>query len=394
MTLEEYEPNPEFIGRNFNAGEVIQLVLKTREGGWLSFPSVVMVMMHELAHCVQMNHSGAFWMVRNAFAEEMRGLWARGYTGEGVWGGGRVVESGEGEEVSVGAGMGDVRGLCGGTYRSGGGRKRKRKVGGGEKLSYAERQQRRIARKFGVGGVKVGDDEETRVKLEDGKKPKGRPRVARSKRGRELRAAAALARFGEQKELKEEDRDSGSESESELEEGVKKEEARGLDGSRMLDSKGQGMIKVCEDEDADDVHVKEEMQELQDINYIPATTVSGDSSKDTAAVVKKEPSIPDQDAIAAPQTSTQSKIPSSIRGKASTNVTCSNETKSIASTCPICSMLNDPSSLLCTACSHVLDIRKMPGHWRCKSSVCNGSLYVNAADCGLCGACGSRKPDD
>jgi hypothetical protein len=26
-TLEEYEPNPEFIGRNFNNGEVTQLVL-------------------------------------------------------------------------------------------------------------------------------------------------------------------------------------------------------------------------------------------------------------------------------------------------------------------------------------------------------------------------------
>ncbi len=47
MTLEEYEPNPEFLGRNFNAGEVIQLVLKARSGRWLSFNSVQMVMMHE-----------------------------------------------------------------------------------------------------------------------------------------------------------------------------------------------------------------------------------------------------------------------------------------------------------------------------------------------------------
>ncbi|KAM3475757.1 hypothetical protein MY5147_003596, partial [Beauveria neobassiana] len=29
VTLEEYEPNREFVGRNFNAGEVIQLVLKS-----------------------------------------------------------------------------------------------------------------------------------------------------------------------------------------------------------------------------------------------------------------------------------------------------------------------------------------------------------------------------
>lgn len=48
MSLEEYEPNAEFVGRNFNAGEVIQLVLKARfTGHWLPFNYVQMVMMHE-----------------------------------------------------------------------------------------------------------------------------------------------------------------------------------------------------------------------------------------------------------------------------------------------------------------------------------------------------------
>jgi len=38
----------EFVGRNFNAGEVIQLVLKARGSGhWLPFNYVQMVMMHE-----------------------------------------------------------------------------------------------------------------------------------------------------------------------------------------------------------------------------------------------------------------------------------------------------------------------------------------------------------
>ena len=38
MTLEEHEANNEFVGRNFNAGEIIQLVLKSRATGqWLSF---------------------------------------------------------------------------------------------------------------------------------------------------------------------------------------------------------------------------------------------------------------------------------------------------------------------------------------------------------------------
>ena len=48
MSLEEYEPNLEFVGRNFNAGEVIQLVLKAPyTGHWLPFKYVQMVMMHE-----------------------------------------------------------------------------------------------------------------------------------------------------------------------------------------------------------------------------------------------------------------------------------------------------------------------------------------------------------
>lgn len=50
MTLEEYEPNREFVGRNFNAGEVVQLVLKSPSTGrWLPFNYVQMVMMHEYA---------------------------------------------------------------------------------------------------------------------------------------------------------------------------------------------------------------------------------------------------------------------------------------------------------------------------------------------------------
>ena len=46
-SLEQYEFNREFVGRNFNAGEVIQLVLKARSGHWLPFDYVQMVMMHE-----------------------------------------------------------------------------------------------------------------------------------------------------------------------------------------------------------------------------------------------------------------------------------------------------------------------------------------------------------
>ncbi|KAJ2972965.1 hypothetical protein NQ176_g6860 [Zarea fungicola] len=97
VTLEEYEPNREFVGRNFNAGEVIQLVLKSARPPhrWLPFRYVQMVMMHELAHCTQMNHSRAFWAIRNDYAAAMTVLWSKGYTGEGIWGRGAALGSGD-----------------------------------------------------------------------------------------------------------------------------------------------------------------------------------------------------------------------------------------------------------------------------------------------------------
>ncbi|RMZ89501.1 hypothetical protein DV736_g3279, partial [Chaetothyriales sp. CBS 134916] len=105
-TLEEFEPNSEFMGRNFNAGECIQLVLQRknttkdrneREADdvaapmWLPFEVVQMVMMHELAHNLHMNHAKPFWETRNLFATELKALWARGYTGDGFWSGGQAL---------------------------------------------------------------------------------------------------------------------------------------------------------------------------------------------------------------------------------------------------------------------------------------------------------------
>ncbi|MCJ1386997.1 hypothetical protein MMC17_010126 [Xylographa soralifera] len=400
MSLEEYEPNPEFIGRNFNAGEIIQLVLKTPYSGhWMSFRSVVMVMMHELAHCVQMNHSGAFWKVRNGYAGEMKELWAKGYTGDGLWGRGKTLLSGEYQgngEFEAGE---MPRSLCGGTYRTSRGRKRKRKGGAAEEkkpLTYAERQQKRIAKKFGTNGVTLGDDEDNRVKLEDGKNPKGKPRVAKSARGRELRAAAALARFDQQQEevkAEQEEGDSASDTESDYDDSkVKAEDALDLNGSKILDGKGHGMIKVCEGEDVDDVHVKEEMQELRDINDIAAA--SEKTKIRTAMVDKQLLSNEYQDnQNLSDEASTPLVEKTPVPETAPTTNAILPKGPSVELTCPVCSMSNDSSSLLCMACSHVLDVRKVPRHWKCKSEACAGSLYVNSEDYGLCGVCRTRKPD-
>ena len=227
-----------------------------------------MVMMHELAHCLQMNHSRKFWEVRNGFAAEMYGLWAKGYTGEGVWGRGRELSGGEWDDATAEWDQSEMpANLCGGTFRSRR-RKRVRKGGNGEELTNAEKKARRIEKKFGKNGAVLGEDEGVRTFLEGGKVFKGKPRVAQSNRGRELRANAAIARFGQQKfdeeveKLKSDGEETGSGSDY-VEDEMQREDALDLNGLRLLDSQGQGMVKVCGDEDADDVQVKAEMDELQ-----------------------------------------------------------------------------------------------------------------------------------
>ncbi|MCJ1450015.1 hypothetical protein MMC28_000343 [Mycoblastus sanguinarius] len=415
MTLAEHEPNPEFIGRNFNAGEIIELVLKAPYSGhWLSFRSVQMVMMHELAHCKQMNHSGAFWKVNNQFKGELRELWAKGYSGDGLWGRGQTLLSGE---YDTGRNIENEvlpRNLCGGTFRSSRGGKRKRIGGEKKQETYAERQQRRIAKKFGVNGCTLGDDTDTRVKLENGKQPKGKPRVAGSARGRELRAAAALARFGQNKDeeaKKEEDTNSESESESGYDDADAKNEAFDVDGSRLRDGQGRGMVKVCGDEDQDDTNVKREMEELHELgndnrNIRPVEAPQQVKRPHDAHPNRSLWDIPqyvEKDEQPAPLQNGSKRPAPTVRAKKQAMTEpyrtlvagppdLSNSAPLITQMiCPICSMANDPSALLCNACSHVLDTSKITKYWQCKSDACKGSQYVNAADYGLCGVCGARK---
>ncbi|KAI9760810.1 MAG: hypothetical protein M4579_001440 [Chaenotheca gracillima] len=269
MSLEEYEPNMEFVGRNFNAGEVIQLVLKAPyTGHWLPFRHVQMVMMHELAHCKQMNHSGAFWKVRNAYSGELRALWEKNYSGEGLWSRGQTLLSGQYTTSANPDTETMPRSLCGGTYRSSrrGKRKRKQKTSSST-LSYAEKKQRRIAKKFGTQGQALGDAEEERVKLEDGKRTKGKPKVAGSARGRDLRAAAALARLEKGHDEASANEESSSSSESEYEEVGIKQEAIDQQGNKLLDAKGRGLVQVCEGDDLkEDKDAQRELDELQAVD--------------------------------------------------------------------------------------------------------------------------------
>ncbi|KAH8890993.1 WLM domain-containing protein [Thozetella sp. PMI_491] len=431
MSLEEYEPNSEFLGRNFNAGEVIQLVLKARSGRWLSFHEVQLVMMHELAHCKQMNHSRAFWDVRNTYAKQMESLWARSYTGEGLWGRGALLRTGDFEWNTAQPGEGVPAHLCGGTYRS---RRRKRKAK--QSLSYQEQKERRILKRFGPNGVALGDDEVVKRRLEKGQTNSARPRVAGSKRGRELRAAAALARFDKQKReevktpkvkageaseeqqgpTKQEDPETASDDSADSDDDYEDAEPEAADavdinGVRLLDGKGRSMVKVCEDEDPDDEEARNELASLRSSARKQQDAGEPSSQKQPGLQQNSEKSLRPQTPDTAPKkdggTPDATKL-APVKDSARDQMKAGNRLSADASQpdpptqvssppgpaqviCQICSFANERRSATCAMCANVLDPGKMPSSWSCQSQDCQGSAYVNAGDCGVCGVCGQRR---
>ena len=365
-----------------------------------------------------MNHSRAFWDVRNKYAEQMEQLWQRRYTGEGLWGRGALLETGEFERNMVRPGESLPGHLCGGTYRS---RRRKRKAK--ETLTYKEQKERRILKKFGANGVALGDDEVAKRRLENGRINSAAPRVAGSKRGRELRAAAALARFDRQKldesskgkhekseedqesrEIKEEDIETASEDSDDYDDAdAGRSDAVDLDGGKLLDRNGRVMVKVCEDEDPEDQDAKNELLELQSSMRTPRRTFERATSAQSQPVLKQEPKRASQHKEHA-RGSTPSQAPASIgrplssvgseeRGPIATTSSLPESNSSARGVCTVCSFANEALCTTCGMCANVLDPAKVSNSWSCKSQSCQGSPYINAGDCGICGVCGQRRGD-
>ena len=413
QALEEFPFNTEFVGRNFNAGEVIQLVLRDRNGRWLPQNMVEMVMVHELAHCKQMNHSAAFWKVRDTYAVELRALWAKGYTGEGMWGRGRDLDSGA-LQLQEGDTMDIPEHICGGTY---GRRGRKRRRGGKQKenLTYAECKQRRILKKFGTGGQALGEDIKTKVKLEGGVPKKGKPRVAGSARGRELRAAAALARFGTAKdkeaEVKKEETPSDSETEDEGAE-LEGKAAIDVDGKEMTDDRGRALVKIREEEDVEDGSAQRELEELQGLTKpkpkpnMPLRSMLTQRPQVLGSAVTSTPPIPSRKPpgklASASVTHSTKDTPQIIHADQllrrdarsypeKPQRPIKSPAASVLTPCRVCSLENEVGSITCLVCANVLTPQMDMNSWRCKSVVCKGSNYINAGDVGRCGVCGVSK---
>lgn len=381
-----------------------------------------------------MNHSRFFWAVRNQYAEQMRLLWRRGYTGDGIWGRGVKLSTGEFQKNTILPGEMLPANLCGGTYRSRG-RKRKARP----KLSYQEQKERRILKKFGANGVVLGADESVKAELEKGKKTKARPRVAGSARGRELRAAAALARFDQQKRtesvkpederLKTEEGTEEASGESEYEDDpadVKTEDALDLDGRRLLDSHGRGMIKVCEDEDPDDQDAQQELRELQSagcwtqtrLNFKPVaghrdgiassdrgrssgterhTSPGGRGREAVSPRIKKEDEDDEDVGEGDEKSMTIEQVTPTVKAEEERETPKhpveppDEEVPPETTACGACSFINPVHSILCSVCCNVLDPESVPGAWKCQRPGCRGSQYLNPGDYGVCGICGQSR---
>ncbi|CBQ68703.1 conserved hypothetical protein [Sporisorium reilianum SRZ2] len=119
-SLEEFEWNREFAGRNWNNGETVELVLRRQDGSFAPLQWVLMVFCHELAHIKYMNHiPSQHGKLDRELRDHCRQLQARGYYGDGFWSAGQRLED---NAFVAGSGLNSLQGLpeysCGGAFQS------------------------------------------------------------------------------------------------------------------------------------------------------------------------------------------------------------------------------------------------------------------------------------
>ncbi|TFK47837.1 WLM-domain-containing protein [Heliocybe sulcata] len=88
-SLEEYEYNRVFAGRNWEAGETVELVLRRADGSFYPNSWLLSTLCHE-----HMNHGPAFQALWRQLKSEVGSLQAKGYYGDGYWSSGqRLLDS-------------------------------------------------------------------------------------------------------------------------------------------------------------------------------------------------------------------------------------------------------------------------------------------------------------
>ncbi|GAA5998677.1 uncharacterized protein JCM10292_007151 [Rhodotorula paludigena] len=214
-SLVEHEWNPTFAGRNWNAGEVIEIVLRRPNGEFAPYQFLLYVMAHELAHIREMNHSWAFKKVNEQIRREVTNLRAKAYYGDGFWSSGRSLKYPNATAPLTEAD--EPAFTCGGANKKRRFRRRRRapspvgptkargsavKLGNtGRQTAIAAKAGGRVTRKGAFpkeGGQTLGDDPEQstyrrRAQSKDAVSARALAAEARLARERALRAAEARA---------------------------------------------------------------------------------------------------------------------------------------------------------------------------------------------------------
>lgn len=226
--LQEHEWNPEFLGRNFNNGEIVELVLRGRNGSFLPIHFVLSVLLHELSHCTNMHHAAPFWATLGLYKKHSGELLAKGYTGEGFWSRGVALATSSStiNQHPLLPQESDLPlHLCAGAY------KRRRRARSTKTVKMVTANDNGLKGRFKSAGmgVKVPEQEAItqRSLLESSStkskpkanKPLPKPRVAQSKRGVNLRLNAALARASASSSSKKDAPDIKAEEDDDNEEG-------------------------------------------------------------------------------------------------------------------------------------------------------------------------------
>lgn len=383
-SLEEQPFNDSWAGMNWNAGECISLVLRTRDGGWVPERFVLAVLLHELSHCTNMHHARPFWATLAGYKREMAALTARGYTGEGFWGGGKVLGSGDSSSLADGADDAELlpRSLCGGTGRRRTRTRRRRVVPStGRPTSEAAKKRKRHI------GDKLGGDLALRRQL-DGRATTATPTQANSRRGKDLRAAAAEARMRAstiEDEVKAElDDDMYEDIDVELDDGVKVEDE---------DIDTQALLKR---------EFRQSLLPFKPIVAVKAEHGDRDAATQTDAQIKREPADAATHIKREPRDTVELSDDETDDGEALLDYVtkrehdcapdpCSrpydeDESANVRGACPVCTCVNDAQAIECAGCG--CDRSDRPG-WRCSNGC--PTTYMNPIERPRCGLCDTPR---
>ncbi|BGP38283.1 hypothetical protein JCM10450v2_002229 [Rhodotorula kratochvilovae] len=207
-SLVEHEWNPVFAGRNWNAGEIVEIVLRRKDGSFAPYQFLLYVMCHELAHIREMNHSWAFQAVNTQLRQALTALRAKGYYGDGFWSTGRSLEYAT--AAAPLAHEDEPTYTCGGANRS---RRRRRRApnaqagpskprGEAVKLGTTGRQTKIAPKAGGRVQRKGAFPEGEGVRLSEDPEQSSFRRRAQAKDAVAARAAAAEARLAAERRAK------------------------------------------------------------------------------------------------------------------------------------------------------------------------------------------------